>query len=481
MAEEQATMVLVCTCGQKMKVPADAMGKTFKCVRCAQKVRVSADNSHGAMIPAEDAPPQAAPPERIGQMLIEEGLISQEQLEQALGLQCERGGKTFDILIELGHLDKEALHAFLSRQSGVATIDLSRFSIDRDLIRLIPRSMALEQSVLPIDRLGKLLTVAMACPIDTSTIAEMEAMTQLKVKAVLCKLDDLRAVVAKYYRDPNEPLDPSGGFALYGGAPSRIRFDPSDAIATLAALPISPDAARAASTAAAEGPEGLAALLDAVASDPPLAATVLRAANSAAYGLRGSVGDLALAVALLGPRAIAGLLEGAAAPAAGNEALQPQRAHAQAVARLAAALAQISGAVSRGEALCAGILANLGVFVLAAAAPDKFRFLDLSQGPEALREAEAKIFTLSSAEAGAKLLADWGCPETLQNVVRTVGLPAGNGDFEPLAVLVAAACRMAEAGPGADEACLAPLESALARLGLVPAAALEALRTLPNE
>lgn len=474
MSDEQPTMVLACDCGQKMKVPADAIGNTYKCVRCAQRVLVTAENSEGGPAAARAVVPAAAPAERIGQMLIEEGLISAAQLDEALAFQCERGGKTFDILIELGHLDKEALHAFLSRRPGIATIDLSRFSIDRDLVRLIPRSMALEQSVLPIDRLGKLLTVAMACPIDTATIAEMERLTQLKVKAVLCKLDDLRAVVAKYYRDPNEAVDPSGGFALFGGSPSRIRFDPGDALASVAALPVSPDAARALLSAAETTPAPLEPLLDACARDPALALSILRAANSAAYGMKGAVGDLATALALMGPAGLAALAEGPAAEQLPSDPLAPLRSHAARVARTAAALARLSGAVTPGMALTAGILHNIGAFALAASAPDKYRFVDLNQSAAGIREAEEKVFTLASPAAGARLLAAWGCPASLQQAVSSAAVLADAGEERALAVLVGAAIALVDATPGAEAAALAPLSDALAAMGIEVSAAVRA-------
>jgi len=64
--------------------------------------------------------------QRIGELLINEGLINQEQLAEALEKQKHSGGKTFEILLRLGHLDKDKLHTMLSKQPGVASIDLSR-------------------------------------------------------------------------------------------------------------------------------------------------------------------------------------------------------------------------------------------------------------------------------------------------------------------------------------------------------------------
>ena len=133
MAEEQPTLIIECECGQKMKIPRKAANKAFKCVRCAKAVRAKAGAAGGAAEgpPAPPKPPPAEPKadvspapagghKRIGELLIEAGLITEEQLQDALAVQQERGGKTFELLIELEYLDKDALHTFLSQKSGMA-------------------------------------------------------------------------------------------------------------------------------------------------------------------------------------------------------------------------------------------------------------------------------------------------------------------------------------------------------------------------
>jgi hypothetical protein len=215
---EDAKLVITCTCGQKMKVPAAAQGKKYKCVRCGNALLVgeepiqapaqSSGDQPGMKSPAPAPAIQAAPPnpprpagkERIGELLIKAGIVTGAQVAEALELQSREGGKTFENLIKLGHLDKTALHEFLSRQPGIAAINLANYTIEQELVQLVPKEMALRELVLPIDRLGKLLTVAMACPLDGNTVEEIEALTGLRVKAMLCKLDDIHKAVEALYR-----------------------------------------------------------------------------------------------------------------------------------------------------------------------------------------------------------------------------------------------------------------------------------------
>lgn len=473
MAEESTPSVLVCACGQKMKIPRDAHGKAFKCVRCGARVTASDENTRRG---GDDAAPSAKPPERVGQLLIEEGLISPEQLDHALGVQCEQGGKTFEILMALGYLDKDALHAFLSRQQGVATIDLSRFSIDRDLVRLIPRKMALEQFVLPIDRLGKLLTVAMACPLDAATIGEMEKITQLKVKAVLCKLDDLKAAVDKYYRDPNDPADAAAGFALFGNLPARVRFDPAEALERLESLPVAEAAAAALAAAAGGDAPSPVAMVEAAAGDPALAAALLRAANCAAYGMARDVDNLALAVALLGADGVRQVVMDAPRLPDGDDPANMVRARARLVAETARAIAKTGGNVAPGVAYTAGLLQGVGAVALHTAVPEKYRYVSAAEGLGGLREAEARVFTMAHPEAGAALATHWGLPARLASALRHQDDPAGAAEAAPLATVLAAAVALVDAGEGASGETLAGLRAALADAGYSAEAALKAAR-----
>ena len=134
-------------------------------------------------------------------MLLEGGLVQRDQLEEALAEQKRTGKRIAETLIQLGHLDRKAYEGFLSGQPGVASIDLENYNIPRDLVNTIPRDLAVRHQVFPIDKLGKLLTIGMACPLDSKTIEELQTYTGLRVKALLCSLESIQACIKEYYSE----------------------------------------------------------------------------------------------------------------------------------------------------------------------------------------------------------------------------------------------------------------------------------------
>ena len=71
--------------------------------------------------------------------------------------------------------------------------------IPEELVELVPKEFAERHKVFPIDKLGKMLTIAMACPLDEKTIHELEEITGLRVKAFVCGWEDIDERIRKYY------------------------------------------------------------------------------------------------------------------------------------------------------------------------------------------------------------------------------------------------------------------------------------------
>jgi len=136
---------------------------------------------------------------RIGELMVEDGVITDRQLREALALQEGQGGRVADRLITLGYLTAHSFCNFLARQPGVSSIVLSNYQVRHELLLLVPRAYAESRQVFPIDRLGKLLTVGMACPLDRATIEELEEMTALRVKPMLCSRSNIKSAITRYY------------------------------------------------------------------------------------------------------------------------------------------------------------------------------------------------------------------------------------------------------------------------------------------
>lgn len=460
MADEPSYMIITCQCGQKMKAPPDAAGKTYKCVRCGGRIKAGETSAQSASpSPAPQDPPKAR--EVIGQMLVDAGLIKANQLSEALECQEKQGGKTFEILIRLGYLKKDDLHNFLSRQAGVAAIDLKRLQIDRKLIDRIPRELALECSLLPIDQLGKLLTVAMACPLDSDTIEKMEKLTGLKVKAVLCKLDDILAAVKKYYPDPSASVVSIETLNI-PKPHATPKIDVSESLNSLEDLPVSSTVREQFQTIINAPKSELRELAAVVSQDPPLAALLIRQANHTAYGMPGQVDNIPMAVALLGRNGMAVTVPPQKAyPTPWLEGLRQRSVRC---ARIAEGLAQAIGQINPGTAFSAGLFSAIGTYALAVIAPQVYSQLNDNVHGAALSEHESKFFNLAHPEVGMILAARWGYPVVLAQTLRLYLTPEKATTEKTLAQFIHIAARLANLAEEPAPPHIEPLRPILSEL-----------------
>lgn len=466
MADLRTLMLLICgDCGQRMKIPGNAMGKTYKCVKCGAHIKVQADN----VAPIEQAAPAAAnqgdaeqPAEPMGQVLLQAHAITEEQLQAALDEQQRNGGRLFEILIRQEALGKDALHDVLSKQPGVASIDLSRFQIDRSLTELIPRDLALEKLVLPIDKLGKLLTVAMACPLDMVTIASMEAHTGLKVKAMLCRYDDIEAAVQKYY--PSEGEGDGGRYTFqlppgFGDAPAT---DLRPKLERLSELKVPKEDVDALAERLTDHPVDSRQVVGDMLRMPLLCIAALQASNSEVFGMQGEVDGTGMAAALLGANGfrdlIRSLSQSATTPALAN--LQEHGARSR---QAAAALAKQSGFDSPNLLQTAALIHGLGRFALLEMAAERYGPLVEMPLGAGLLEAEKKFFKTDHIDIGKKLAAQWHFPAPLQAAIAHYLTPKEAGDWSKLAAMVGLASLLACEN---DEAAAETAAPHLALLGL---------------
>lgn len=476
MTVDQSLLVLTCpACGQRMKAPAAARGKTYKCVKCGEHVLVDAPNIADAADETEGGSAAARAHEPVGQLLLKEGLITREQLSEALAIQQSQGGKTFEILIDREFLDKDALHTLLSRQPGIATIQLDRVQLDREIIALVPRALAIEHMLLPIDRLGKLLTVAMACPMDVATIAEMEKHTGLKVKAMLCRLDEIHLAVEKYYPEGN---DGEGGLATFE-LPANFGSDKSenigDKIKKLEHL-ITSSAYVERLVKLAENPAANPRDMALSASaDPAIAVALLRTANSAAYGMHRQVDSVSLAMTMLGHSGAATVSLACSNGAAGEDLdLAPLYERARRAAIAAAAIAKASGHSGRSVAHTAGLLHELGRIVLASTSPQGYKKIDMNLTGSAACEQEKKALGFTHPEAGAILANRWSLPGSLCDALRNYLSPDAAVEASELAAIVGLAAVAAGGDSSIDQ--IATQSVALSILGMRAEAVSEAVK-----
>ncbi|MBI5100873.1 MAG: type IV-A pilus assembly ATPase PilB [Nitrospirae bacterium] len=136
---------------------------------------------------------------KLGQLLIASSIINEEQLKLALNVQKKEGGRLGSNLVKLGFLSEDKLVAFLSRQYGVPSINLSEYRIDPAVLKLIPAEMAKKHLLMPIARVGATLTVAIADPSTVFAIDDVKFMTGYNVEVVVSSESGIINAISHYY------------------------------------------------------------------------------------------------------------------------------------------------------------------------------------------------------------------------------------------------------------------------------------------
>jgi type IV pilus assembly protein PilB len=135
--------------------------------------------------------------------MVRAGFISQEQLQAALDEQHRSGLKLGSILSSLGHSDHTTVSSFLSTQLGVPCIDLDGVEVEQSVLELIPRQMARRYKLLPIERNGVKLTVAMAEPANVATQDDIKFLTGYIVEPMVATEAAIDAAIGRCYNGIN--------------------------------------------------------------------------------------------------------------------------------------------------------------------------------------------------------------------------------------------------------------------------------------
>jgi type IV pilus assembly protein PilB len=136
---------------------------------------------------------------RLGDLLVKEGLINQEQLQRALADQKGSNEKLGSILVRLDIINEDQLIDFLSKQYGIPSITLTQLDVDVEVVKLVPAQIARKYEVLPIKRAGNQLTLAMADPTNVFAVDDVGFMTNLQVVPVVASQGAIRKAIDRLY------------------------------------------------------------------------------------------------------------------------------------------------------------------------------------------------------------------------------------------------------------------------------------------
>ena len=136
---------------------------------------------------------------RLGEILLKESLITQDQLQKALDFQRQNGGKLGSCLTRLGFITDDDITGVLSRQYGVPSINLKYYEIDPNVIKLIPQDTAVRYQVIPLSRVGSVLTIAMTDPTNVFAMDDIKFMTGFNVEPVVASETAIAEAIGRFY------------------------------------------------------------------------------------------------------------------------------------------------------------------------------------------------------------------------------------------------------------------------------------------
>ena len=135
----------------------------------------------------------------LGELLIERGVIDREQLAMALTFQKEKGGLLGEILVQLKFATEEDIAQALTCQYGFPYLPLANYEIEPDVINSVPEHVCRQFCLIPIDKIGKSLTLAMADPLNVQAAEDVELITDCSVQTFVSTSTDIKSSIGKYY------------------------------------------------------------------------------------------------------------------------------------------------------------------------------------------------------------------------------------------------------------------------------------------
>ena len=135
----------------------------------------------------------------LGEILIDRKKITPAQLGQALSVQNKEGGYMGEVLIKLGFVDEQDIIAALVVQCHLPYIAVDRYEITREVIALVPREMASKHCIVPLDRVGDILSLVMLDPLDVAVKTDVCQRTNCKVAPFISTRREIERAIDQSY------------------------------------------------------------------------------------------------------------------------------------------------------------------------------------------------------------------------------------------------------------------------------------------
>jgi HD-like signal output (HDOD) protein len=309
-----------------------------------------------------------------------------------------------------------------------------------------------------MDAMGSVLTAGMAFPLDASVIRDLEALTQLRVKALLVSPEAIQVALDKYYPAPGKHASGTRDWSVavpqntevdLAGVAAALTFDSVLALVRgVASLPAMPEIVRRVQAAVEDPDLGAGDVAEILKRDPALSAKIISLANAPVHGIRHRIDSIEAATSMLGLREIyAVTLAVAVVERFATESPFDYAAHwrrAGLCGTLAKILARSSGKNHGSGVYAAGLLHDIGRAVFAEVAPEVYAALDHQMPDDALIEAEQGTFGIAHPEVGYIVAGNWDLPAPISECIRFHHQPERAREFPELVRLIALASRLTD-------------------------------------
>lgn len=137
--------------------------------------------------------------DKLVKLLLDSKLVNKSQLDKALSIQKKKGGNLAKILVESAMVTEKNLMVILSREFNIPPINLSKYKIDPQVVRLLPEHFARHYLLIPVSRIGDHLTIAISDPMNIFAIDDIKTLTRLDVDMVIATENDIKEAIETYY------------------------------------------------------------------------------------------------------------------------------------------------------------------------------------------------------------------------------------------------------------------------------------------
>ena len=137
---------------------------------------------------------------QLGELLVSLNLITKDQLQAALEIQKDKGGLIGQVLVDLGYVSEEAIAQAITAQYGFPYLPLENYEIDTEIVKIVPKNVAIQYCLIPLDKIGSNLTIAMANPLNNQAVEDIVLLSGLYVQLFVSTATDIKKAIEKYYK-----------------------------------------------------------------------------------------------------------------------------------------------------------------------------------------------------------------------------------------------------------------------------------------